>query len=109
MTTTTQLKAHLATPSKNSYVYKLGFRHAIMWYKHSWEVEQHIAKTFGDPAKGYHYTNYRGNILARAQYNSENPKRWFYGPQRWNNSNRAHAHWAVFRTERDRTLALLTL
>jgi hypothetical protein len=104
----TQLRRELTVPSKNSYVYKLGFRYAILWWKRSYDVEKHLAEHFGAPAKSFHYTTYRSNIMIKPSFQSITPKRWFYGSQRWNDKMTTHPHWAVFKTEKDRTLALLT-
>lgn len=102
------LRRELTTPSKNSYVYKLGFKYAIQWYKQSYEVDDHIAKTFGPAAKSYHYhVFYPGKIMIKAMFVSETPRRWYYGSQRWNERQPNQPHWAVFKTEKERTLALL--
>lgn len=103
-----QMRRDLTVPSKNSYVYKLGFRYAILWYKRSYDVEKHLAEHFGPPAKSFHYSTFRSTAMIKPTFRSETPKRWFYGSQRWNDRMSTHPHWAVFKTEKDRTLALLT-
>ena len=104
-----QLRRQLIEPSKNSYVYKLGYRYAILWYKRSSEIEKHIAETFGAPAKSFHYTTWRGTISLKPTFKKETAPRWYYGAQRWGDgANTRNGHWAVFKTEKERTLALLT-
>jgi hypothetical protein len=108
-TSNIRLKGVLGTPSKNSYVYKLGFRYAIIWYKQSQEIEQNLAKTFGPAAKSYHFYTYSSTPKVKSTFAHAETYRWYYGPRRWNENNKYREHWAVFKTDKDRTLSLLTI
>lgn len=100
-------RKELVDPSKNSYVYKLGFRYAIMWYRRMPEVEAAFSTTFGPPNKQYHCSTIYGHVKIKPSFQQH---RWFYGTRRWDDpEQRNRSHWAVFKTDADRTLALLML
>lgn len=105
-----QKRKELVVPSKNSYVYKLGFKYAIYWYTDVTEADVEISKLFGDPNYEWHYTT-RFSKVPRLKTGlvSYSERRWFYGGQRWGDKSRLNPHWAVFKTDQDRTLALLRL
>lgn len=110
MTIETKIRGVLMSPSKNSYVYKLGFKYAIGWYRHPKHEIINIEQLFGEPNRSWHYTTYRGLIRIKSGIVTYPERRWFFGSQRWNdNVSSMIPHWAVFKTEKDRTLALLTL
>jgi hypothetical protein len=103
------LRKELVVPSKNSYVYKLGFRYAIYWYSDVTGAEVAISKLFGDPNYEWHYTKQLKTMKLRTGIVTYPERRWFWGGQRWGDKYKHQPHWAVFKTEQDRTLALLTL
>lgn len=101
----------LVTPSKNSYVYKLGYRYAILWYQQHTAIEVCLKETFGAPARSYYYNTWHNSgIQIKPYYQPFQNRRWFYGSQRWGEDRLSNkCFWAVFKTDQDRTLALLTL
>ncbi len=103
-------RKELVTPSKNSYIYKLGFRYAISWYNHRPEAVSEISKIFDEPNRHYQYSTQHGTVRLRTGILSYSPHRWYYGTRKWGGLSGGRVeHWAVFKTDADRTLALLTL
>jgi hypothetical protein len=103
-------KRQLVVPSKNSYVYKLGYRHAILWYQRHSDIEQHFATMFGPAARSYYYKSWGNTVQIKQIFQPFENRRWFYGSQRWGEDRISNkCFWAVFKTDQDRTLALLTL
>lgn len=103
-------RKELTTPSKNSYVYKLGFRYAIQWYRRIPEAEKEISSLFGDPNHQWHFSSWRGSVSLRTGVISYPARRWYYGTREWNKADSRHGtYWAVFKSDADRTLALLKL
>lgn len=98
---------YLASPSPNSYVFKAGFKYAIVWHQKSFAIEAHISRILGPPNKNWHYdTSSSFPVLKDRMFVS---RRWFYGPQLWSDKNKKTQHWAVFKNETDRTIVLLSL
>lgn len=89
----------------NCRVSHLGFCYPIcVWHVGEARIaEQKLTKTFGKPARESHF---------RTVKDFKNPvhARWYVGQRQWRSRlTPVTDFWIVFRTERDRTLALMLL
>jgi hypothetical protein len=103
-----KLRRELDSPCANSYVYKAGFKYAIVWPKRSFEIEMHISRILGPANKKWHFDTVDQPVPLLKE-NIATDCRWFYGPRAWSSSNKNHPYWAVFKSEKDRTIVLLSL
>jgi hypothetical protein len=100
--------------NSNCYIKKAGFTYPILFYndRKCQEAAKKLTASpqFGEAARSYHYTTFGGSFRVKnfcAGSDIENRK-WYIGPVKWN-SKRKNESWIVFKTERDRTLALMIL
>lgn len=98
---------------KNCYIYKLGFRYpiCILNRSHHDEACAILSKSpqFGNPFRQYHFTTATGTPQLREFYNKKSFEgKWYAGPTKWNSLSK-YDFWIAFKTDRDRTLALMML
>lgn len=111
-----RIKTHtVERTSAHSHVSKLGFVYPVLIQQRAQFL--HAASmvsqsVLGEPAREYHYAAWSGRIVIRGMYAdwAIEQRRWYVGNRLWGRSTRNRADfWMVFRTERDRTLALMLL
>lgn len=64
-----------------------------------------------EPSYEYHYTTLGGRIRIRAAYELVGIEKvkWYTGKRRWGDTRKYGERWAVFKCDKDRTLALMIL
>lgn len=101
--------------SPSSHVTKLGFQYPVLIVNRAqFLAAAHTVSesVLGEPAREHHYINWSGRILIRGMWANWGieQRRWYVGNRLWGKSSRNRADfWMVFRTERDRTMAMLLL
>lgn len=101
--------------SHSSHVTKLGFQYPVLIQQRAQFL--HAASVvsqsmLGEPAREYHYAAWSGQIMILGMYAdwAIEQRRWYVGNRLWGKSSRNRADfWMVFKTQRDRTLALMLL
>jgi hypothetical protein len=101
----------------NSHVSKLGWKYPILiWPKLDFlDATQRLLPTFGDSAKRYHFKSWSSQTtpIIKGTWGQHRPLecRFYSGNRLWNASGRFTRcdFWMVFKTEKDRTLALLLI
>lgn len=112
------LTAGTIKTAKNSYVYKVGFLHAIVWNRKPPKelVKNTLSAIMGNPAEKYHYATENGRIWLKGFFYDQNT-RWYYGTHQWCDDDTYRGrvnisyrpHMVAFRTEEDLLLARLAL
>lgn len=102
--------------NRNCYVFKLGFTFPICiysyhnFYKALDRMEKRVP--LGLPLREYHYSRYSYGGVPRIKNISNidgiTNRRWYAGHRRWHDSGKQD-YWLVFKSERDRTLAMMFL
>jgi len=100
----------LETANKNCRVYQLGWCYPIYIqnFYHFEKSKSVLIRTFGDPAFKYQFNKCSLSVKDRYTYYYPKQRRWFAGNRLWNNTS-PRDYWLVFRSNADRTLALLML
>lgn len=109
----------LEIPSKvnsNCHVFKIGFTFPVcIWSKANYDLAvKTLTKTaLGDPSREYYYAGVvHSRPLVRSFYKDKNVEelRWYAGQRRWRERDHPKSDfWLVFKTERDRTMAMMLL
>lgn len=101
--------------SQHSHISKLGFEYPVLIQNRAqflYAAATVAQSVLGEPAREHHYAVWAGRITVRGMYAdwAIEQRRWYVGNRLWGKSNRNRSDfWMVFRTERDRTLALMYL
>lgn len=112
------MKLNLTLDNKtnsNCYIHKLGYVYPILiWNRIHYNEAVSIIKnhpSFKDPAHRFHFTTYNGIGVDYRYRNSDIIERkWYAGNRRWGDRRiNSRDFWLVFKTEKDRTLALMLL
>ena len=101
----------------NCYVNKLGFKYPILvWNRVNYDLAvKKLAghPSFGKPSNRFHYNSWVGGCpKVKGFYAKEDisERKWFAGPRKWNDKRiRPNDFWLVFKTEKERTLAIMLL
>lgn len=99
----------------NCYVKKIGYIYPIRIYnRRDYNqacvlLEKH--PSFKEPAKPHHFSTYREIHVSR-RFSNQNieQRKWFAGRKKWGDKRiLGNDFWIVFKTEKDRTLAMMLL
>lgn len=108
--------------NKNCHVFRLGWTYPLCMWSNDRDFQRNVTRplneTFGEPAKQYHFQSQGPSYTPYTKKMWVNTgtlpleRRYYAGSREWGRSGgwkTANQKWVVFRTEADRTLALLIL
>lgn len=101
----------------NCHVFKIGFTYPVcIWSKSNYDlaVKTLTRTALGDPSREHYYAGsvWHRRPLVRSLYKDKKVEdlRWYAGQRRWRErDNPKTDFWLVFKTERDRTMAMMLL
>ena len=101
------------TVNRNCYVFQMGYTYPLLiWDRFNmYKAEKMLLQNFGEPAKEDHFSfPNRVRLYCRDQESDILNRRWYVGQRRWKRAkNPTYDFWMVFKSQKDRTLALMLL